>query len=58
LGEFDTQYKPRSSIKAQVQVDFLAKCTTTKEKEERVPEPKEAAELTLFPLGVDGSSKK
>lgn len=57
-GEFDTQYRPRSSIKAQVSADFLVKCATTKEKEETVPQPEEAAEPTLFPLYVDGSSKK
>ena len=28
LGEFDVQYRPRTTIKAQALVDFIAKFTT------------------------------
>lgn len=57
LGEFYTQYRPRSTIKAQVSTDSLVECTT-KEKEETVPQPEEAAEPTIWTLYVDGLSKK
>ena len=34
LGEFDIQYRPRSSMKAQVLADFITECTISDNKPE------------------------
>ena len=34
LGEFDIQYRPRPSMKAQVLIDFIAECTISDNKPE------------------------
>ncbi|KAK3037243.1 hypothetical protein RJ639_030136 [Escallonia herrerae] len=52
LGEFDIQYKPRTTIKAQVLADFIVECTSLEDPPQlvifEVPDP--------WNLYVDGSS--
>ena len=59
LGQFEIKYQPRSAIKGQALVDFIAECTgivDIPDQQERVTGQRE--DLPTWQLFVDGSSNE